>query len=242
MNPEQHPKILLIDVDGTLVDSFPGIRDSFLYALDNNGISRPPQQEIARIPGPPMSQTMANLGLEGEVLDATLRSYLEHQAGGGWSNAHAFPGMKKLLARWRKQGIILSTATSKSMESAQRILTHFGMLPYFHVLAAADPDTGRQGKAMVIDYALTQLNAIPEIAHWRQDTGLSLDPGELLLIGDRIHDVEGASAHGIASVLVSWGYGDEQERAQANACAASPEELDHCVQRWFADRGQSIDT
>lgn len=237
MNPEQHPKILLIDVDGTLVDSFPGIRDSFLYALDNNGIHRPTKQEIARIPGPPMSQTMANLGLKGEVLDATLRSYLQHQANGGWSNAHAFPGMKKLLARWRKQGIVLSTATSKSMESAQRILTHFDMLPYFHVLAAADPDTGRQGKSMVIDYALTQLNEVPEIARWRQHTGLSLDPGKLLLIGDRIHDVEGASAHGITSVLVGWGYGDAQERAEAAAYADSPEELDQRVQRWFADRG-----
>lgn len=233
MSAVQPPKVLLIDVDGTLTDSFPGIRDSFLHALDTNGVARPTEAEINRIPGPPMSQTLAGLGLEGDLLDSALQAYLDHQAGGGWSHAQEFPGMNELLARWREQGIILSTATSKSMESAQRILEHFGMLPYFHVLAAADPAVGRQGKSMVVAYALEQLQDVPEIARWREETGEELDPSQMLLIGDRIHDVEGAAEHGVSSVLVGWGYGDAEERAQATTFVETPDDLDQLVQRWF---------
>lgn len=237
-------KILLVDVDGTLTDSFPGIRDSFLHALDNNGIERPSDTEIQRIPGPPMSETLAGLGLKGELLEKALQDYLQHQAGGGWLNAAAFPGMKDLLAKWRAKEIILSTATSKSKESARRILEHFGMLQYFHVLAAADPSTGRQGKAMVIDYALEQLQELPELngsdEHGNSASSGTLNPANILLIGDRIHDVEGAAQHGIDSVLVGWGYGDDSERARASHYVATPEQLDALVERWIdGDAGVS---
>lgn len=54
----------------------------------------------------------------------------------------------------------------------------------------------------------------------------------MLLIGDRIHDVEGAAQAGIPSVLVGWGYGSDEERAKAAYTVDTPEELDALVQRW----------
>lgn len=256
LHPAPGRKILLVDVDGTLTDSFPGIRDSFLHALDNNGIERPDEAAINRIPGPPMIETLRGMGLPDDLANKALQDYLDHQTGGGWSNAAEFPGMKTLLAKWREQGVILSTATSKSMVSAQRILEHYGMLQYFHVLAAADPSVGRQGKAMVIDYALEQLCALPELGGQdgssadgagsgdgagsaddadSRDGAATLDPANMLLIGDRIHDVEGAAEHGIASVLVGWGYGDDSERARATHFVETPQQLDDFVQRWLND-------
>lgn len=274
LHPAPGRKILLVDVDGTLTDSFPGIRDSFLHALDNNGIERPDEAAINRIPGPPMIETLRGMGLPDDLANKALQDYLDHQTGGGWSNAAEFPGMKTLLTKWREQGVILSTATSKSMVSAQRILEHYGMLQYFHVLAAADPSVGRQGKAMVIDYALEQLRALPELGGQdgssadgagsaddadsrdgadshdgagyaggadsadgadSRDGAATLDPSNMLLIGDRIHDVEGAAEHGIASVLVGWGYGDDSERARATHFVETPQQLDDFVQRWLND-------
>lgn len=60
----------------------------------------------------------------------------------------------------------------------------------------------------------------------------ALEPTHMLLIGDRIHDVEGAAQAGIPSVLVGWGYGSDEERAKAAYTVDTPEELDALVQRW----------
>ena len=68
-------------------------------------------------------------------------------------------------------------------------------------------------KADVITYALAELELI--------DADLS----RVVLVGDRIHDVEGARHHGIDVVLVKWGAGDAHEWAQADAVVATPEEL-----------------
>jgi phosphoglycolate phosphatase len=47
----------------------------------------------------------------------------------------------------------------------------------------------------------------------------------VVLVGDRIHDVEGAAIHGVDSVLVQWGYGTEDEWSEATATAATVEGL-----------------
>ena len=55
---------LLLDVDGTLIDSFPGIRAGFIHALDAVGWEHPDDEFIARIPGPPMEETLTSVGMD----------------------------------------------------------------------------------------------------------------------------------------------------------------------------------
>lgn len=219
------------------MDSYPGIRDSFVTALETHGVEVPDEQRVRQIPGPPMWETLTDLGLEGQLHDDVFATYLEHQENGGWNNATPFPGMKDLLAKWQDEGIILSTATSKSEVSAKRILTEHDMLKYFTVLGAAQENGTRRSKAAVIEYALTQLKEDPEIreilnAMDPNEALKALEPTHMLLIGDRIHDVEGAAQAGIPSVLVGWGYGSDEERAKAAYTVDTPEELDALVQRW----------
>ncbi|WP_426716743.1 HAD hydrolase-like protein [Corynebacterium auriscanis] len=216
----KHPKVLLIDVDGTLTDSYPGIRASFLHALADNGIPAPNEDFTRRIPGPPMVETMQSLGLEGSLLDATLDSYLVHQRTVGWKQAAEFPGMKKLLAQWKAAGYVLSTATSKSESSAVRLLQHFGMLEYFDVIATASDDGSRRAKAEVVEFALQELQKLSREQGWAMPA-----PQQLLMVGDRIHDIEGARHYGIPVALVEWGYGSDEERAQADFVVATPEQL-----------------
>lgn len=218
------PKVLLIDVDGTLTDSYPGIRASFQHALKENGVPLPSEEFTRRIPGPPMVETLRSLGLEGSLLDATLDSYLVHQRAGGWEQASPFPGMKALLAQWKATGCVLSTATSKSESSAIRLLKHFDMFDYFDVIAAASDDGSRRRKAEVVGFALAELEKLSTADGWEMPAR-----EELLMIGDRIHDIEGAREFGIPVVVVGWGYGSDEERAQADFVVETPEELRHLV-------------
>jgi phosphoglycolate phosphatase-like HAD superfamily hydrolase len=103
-----------------------------------------------------------------------------------------FDGIPQLLADLRAARVRLAVATSKAEPTARRILEHFGLDEYFEVIAGASLDGVRATKSEVMAHALAQLVPLPD---------------RVVMVGDRAHDVEGAAAHGIATVVVDWGYG-----------------------------------
>jgi phosphoglycolate phosphatase len=90
-------------------------------------------------------------------------------------------------------------------------------LKYFDVLGTATNDEKRNTKADVITYAMGELQKI------------NADLSKVILIGDRIHDIEGARAHGIEVCLVKWGFGDEEEWAEADYLVSNAKELEEVL-------------
>lgn len=185
------PQLVLFDLDGTLTDSADGIVASFRHALESIGATVPDGDLTGRIVGPPMHHTLTSMGL-GERADEAIAAYRADYTSRGWSMNRLFDGIPDLLEDLRRVGVRLAVATSKAQPTAQRILAHFGLDEYFEVIAGASPDGTRAAKAEVVAYALAQLSPLPE---------------RVLMVGDRSHDVEGAAAHGIDTVVVGWGYG-----------------------------------
>ncbi|MFC5087921.1 HAD hydrolase-like protein [Corynebacterium aquatimens] len=208
------PLTLLLDVDGTLIDSLPGVSAAFLHALDAVGWDHPDDEFIARIPGPPMEHTLARLGMDDETRARAFEAYMDYTRDKGWADAHAFEGWSELLPRWKDRGLRLVTATSKGEQFARAILDREGLLGYIDFLGAAQEDGPRRTKADVIAYVLDNVD---------------IPTGTALMIGDRLHDLEGAAQFGIPTALVKWGYGTEEEWAQADYVAASVPELDAIV-------------
>ena len=101
----------------------------------------------------------------------------------------------------------LALATAKPETTAVRIIEHFGLSQHFTVQAGASDVIGgdRRTKAEVIADALARL---------------SIAAGDhVVMIGDRDHDVDGAKAHGIDCVGVTWGFGSVDELRSAGAIA-----------------------
>ena len=119
-------------------------------------------------------------------------AYRADYTSSGWAMNTVFDGVTELLTDLRDAGVRLAVATSKAEPTARRILEHFEMAAHFEVIAGASLDGTRAAKAEVLAHALTQLEPLPE---------------RVLMVGDRAHDVEGAAEHGIATVVVGWGYG-----------------------------------
>jgi phosphoglycolate phosphatase len=182
---------VIFDLDGTLTDSADGIVSSFRHALGQIGVDVPEGDLASRIVGPPMHHTLSAMGL-GAHTEAAIAAYRADYTSRGWAINSLFDGIAPLLADLRAAGVRLAVATSKAEPTARRVLAHFGLDGYFEVIAGASIDGTRATKADVLAHALAQLQPLPE---------------RVLMVGDRLHDVEGAAAHGIDAVVVGWGYG-----------------------------------
>lgn len=185
------PQLVIFDLDGTLTDSAQGIVSSFRHALREIGAEIPDGDLAGRVVGPPMHHTLQEMGLTDT--DAAIAAYRADYTTRGWAMNSVFDGIPELLADLRAAGVRLAVATSKAEPTAQRILEHFGLDGHFEVIAGASLDGARAAKADVMAHALAQLGPLPD---------------RVLMVGDRAHDVEGAAAHGIDTVVVDWGYGE----------------------------------
>ncbi len=185
------PQLVIFDLDGTLTDSAAGIVASFRHALGEIGAPVPDGDLAGLVVGPPMHHTLTSMGL-GDRAHEAFTAYRADYTTRGWAMNSLFDGIPELLADLRASGVRLAVATSKNEPTAQRIIEHFGIDGHFEVIAGASPDGARSSKADVVAHALAQLGPLPE---------------RVLMVGDRSHDVDGAAAHGIDTVVVEWGYG-----------------------------------
>ncbi|MDH6279569.1 phosphoglycolate phosphatase [Prescottella agglutinans] len=201
--------VMLFDLDGTLTDSALGIHNGFRHALAAVGRPEPTAEMLATVIGPPLMDSMHAMGLDEATTAAALAAYFDRYDAVGWSENEVYDGIEPMLTLARDTGARLAVATSKTEKFAIRILEHFGLAGYFEVIGGASSDGSRRAKADVIEHVLGGLG-IPATV------GAVAD---VVMIGDREHDVHGAARWGIPTVFVEWGYGStaEAEGAQWSA-------------------------
>ncbi len=205
---------LLFDLDGTVTDSQPGITRSAAYALERFGIHIDDPASLTFFVGPPLHDTfMQQYGFSGKDAVRAVAFYREYYRDRGIFENEVYPGIPELLSDLKAAGRTVILATSKPSVFAEIILEHFSLSQYFDYLSGCELDGTRSKKDEVIEYALTL-------------AGIS-DRSQCVMIGDREHDVIGASKTGLASLGVLYGYGDrsELENAGADVIAGSVADL-----------------
>jgi len=218
----------LFDLDGTITDSARGIVDCFVHALETVGASRPSDELVRRVVGPPILHTFRQLGLDGARLRLARAAYRERYDDRGWAQNAVYPGMPELLGRLSNSGVTLAVATSKNERTARKILRHFDLDRYFAFIGGAGDDDVRTRKADVIAHTLKAVGRSPAPA------GVGATP-RVVMVGDRSHDVEGAARFGIPTVLVTWGYGAPDEHRSARWTVSTPDELGHLLEPLLAE-------
>ena len=197
-------RLVLFDLDGTLVDSAPGIHASVRVAAATLGLPEPTSAQLRAMVGPPLPDGFAlAFGLAGLDVDRAVAAYRTHYAAGAMLAAPAYPGIPQLLTRLVADGVTLAVATSKPEQFAVRILDHVGLLDRFASVHGATLDGAVRHKEQVVAAALARH---PE----------GRDP---VLVGDRAQDVLGAAAHGLPCIGAGWGPAAEGELAAAGAVA-----------------------
>lgn len=195
---------IFFDLDGTLTDPGIGITNSVAYALEKWNIRVKDRSELYRFIGPPLLDSFSEYyGFSLEDSRQAVVYYREYFKDRGIYENVVYSGVPKLLSKLKESGKKIVLATSKPEEFALTILKHFNLYPYFDFVAGATMDESRTKKADVITYALERC-------------GIT-DTKEVIMIGDRKHDVIGAKENNMDCIGVLFGYGNREELENAGA-------------------------
>jgi phosphoglycolate phosphatase len=199
---------VLLDLDGTLVDSAPGIFGSLAAAFAELGIPLPDGGLPRTLLGPPLYVSLPPL--VGDTAPTLLATYRRIYGDVGLRESPPFDGIDALLRELTDADVRLAVATSKAQVYAEQIVAHRGWTDLFATVCGDTLDGARPTKADVVGETLRRL-----------------DPStEPIMVGDRLHDVAGARAHGLGCLGAGWGYAAPGELEEAGAVAVYGEVAD----------------
>ena len=189
-----------------------GITKSVRYALNYYGIEVNNLNDLLPFIGPPLRDSFQEYyGFDEAKANEAVEKYREYYKNDGIFDNKVYRGMKECLQTLKDNGKKLYVATSKPEFFAKQIIDHFSLSEYFEYIGGSEFNS-REKKAEVIEYVL-KTNQI--------------DNNDVIMVGDRKHDIIGAHENKIPCVGVLYGYGteDELKQYQADYLVASVEEL-----------------
>lgn len=188
---------VLFDLDGTLIDTSPGIFKCVNKTLAEMHYPTLGEDLLGGYVGPPIYDAFRSVsGLEaGEAREAERR-YREEYAVTGVHEAKIYPGIRELVARLHEKGVKLGVSTLKRENMALIGLREFGVLEYFDSVTGTHEGPKRT-KADIIRLTLKQLGCTR--------------PEQAVLVGDTFFDAAGAREAGVKFIAVSFGFGFKKE-------------------------------
>ena len=194
---------ILFDLDGTLTDSGEGIMKSVQYAMEKIGKPEPNLEKLRVFVGPPLlKQFMEYADLDEETGRQAVAFYRERYTPVGVYENCLYPGIEEMLAGLKGRGYKLGIASSKPEHFVLIVLEYCKIKEYFDVIVGSEMDGTRTNKAEVLEEALRRF-------------GMEKHREQVILVGDREHDILGARKAGLDCVAVSWGYGSMEELTKA---------------------------
>lgn len=189
----------IFDLDGTLVDSAPGITGCYHAALAQMGYELPANEGVAAMIGPPLLDVCRGLLARfGDTRAEELaRRYRALYTEWGWSECALYPGIEAALAALVDAGIALHVATAKRTIYALRMLDQLGIAPRFASIRGSEDGGAFDDKAVLVADVLR--GGVAPAA----------------MVGDSRFDIAAARANAIPAVAVAWGYGQPDEHEGA---------------------------
>jgi phosphoglycolate phosphatase len=207
-------RAVLLDLDGTLSDSRPGIAACFRHTLHELGHDPNAAGDLTWAVGPPIAVSLQRLlaPLGDDRVDLALTIYRERYSTVGIYDCSVYPDVADMLDGLRDAGFAMCIATSKRRDFADRVIDYLGLRDYVRGVYGAEPGGALDRKQDLLAHILA-------VERFAADA--------CVMLGDRLHDIEAANANAIRSIGALWGYGgrEELEAAGAGAIAAAPGEV-----------------
>ena len=189
---------IFFDLDGTLTDPKEGITGCIQYAMEKLGEPAPTKDDLTWCIGPSLIHSF-------DILVGTKRSmqavefYRERFSTVGLFENVAYADIAHALGALKRAGHPLFVASSKPLIFVDRILKHFGLFEYFQTTFGSNLDGSLSDKSELLALALKSTGYLG---------------ADCLMIGDRVHDAQGAASNGMDFIGALYGYGNVQEYQQ----------------------------
>lgn len=224
---------ILIDLDGTLMDTVPDLAAAANEMRRDFGLALLPRERIAAFVGKGADVLIHRAltdELEGQVDAPTLARgrtcFYAHYHRLNGAETVLFEGVPGALRRLREAGMSLACVTNKPREFTVPLLERLDLSRWFHAVIAGDDVVHPKPHPELLLVACTQLGVAPEAA---------------LMLGDSVNDVLAARAAGMATILVTTGYNEgvpvESLRGEAGVEAICPS-LEQAAEYILARRGR----
>jgi phosphoglycolate phosphatase len=221
--PSTSAELVLLDLDGCLIDSTAAITGSIRHALRAADVVPPPADRLRWCIGPPLLESLRSLlaeaGADPASAERCLDAYREHYRDSAAELTRVVPGVADVLEVLAARAE-LAVVTSKPGPAALPLIEQLGLGEYLVGVHAPAEDHAVEPKATTLGRALA--------AH-----GRGRPPRAAVMVGDRSHDVAAGVACGTGTVGVTWGAGDREELVWAGAGVVvdAPVELPDAIAR-----------
>ena len=202
------PKLIMIDVDGTLVDSVPDLAYCIDEMMQKLGLQKWGETKVRHWVGngvPKLVERALTGELEGrpikEVFDTAYPIFLDLYEDNSAERSYLYDGVREGLDYLKSQRYQLGCVTNKSEQFTHPLLKALGIFNDFKIIISGDTLPKRKPDPMPLLYCAERFNLKPE---------------ECLMLGDSVSDVKAARAAGFDIICMSYGYNHGNDIADEN--------------------------
>ena len=202
------PKLIMIDVDGTLVDSVPDLAYCIDAMMQKLGLPKWGETKVRHWVGngiPKLVERALSGELEGrpikEVFDIAYPIFLDLYEDNTAERSYLYDGVREGLDYLKSQGYQLGCVTNKSEQFTHPLLKALGIFNDFKIIISGDTLAKRKPDPMPLLYCAEHFNLKPE---------------ECLMLGDSVSDVKAARSAGFDIICMSYGYNHGNDIAHEN--------------------------
>lgn len=205
-------KLVIFDLDGTLMDTSSGILLAVKDTIKEYGMPALSEEKIRTFIGPPIQWSFeAQYGISKEEAQSMADTFRALYSTKHLLGAVPYPGIYDLLQALNERGVKSAIATYKREDYALRLLKHYHFDDYTDIMYGGDND-GTLKKRDIIQKCI--------------DTAGVKNLNEVVMVGDTLHDSNGAKELGVDFIGVSYGFGFHGEDAKGiDSMAVTPQEI-----------------
>ena len=208
----QKYQLVIFDLDGTLLDTSPGIYNSVRCAERHMGFDPITDDRLREFVGPPPKQMYMKIyGVDEATALEAVKWHREYGRKKAIYEATVYPGMLQVLNQLKEHNFRLAVSTLKSQEIAESVLDNFGIKKYFDAICGMN-EQETFTKCQTIRSAMSRIN----------------DCKNAVMIGDSLYDCIGALEAQVAFIAVTYGFGFTKEseiQYPHVGAASSPSEI-----------------
>lgn len=186
-------RLVIFDLDGTLLDTRAGVLTSVKYTIQKAGLTPLEDSVLQSFIGPPIKDSFSKTyGVSDEDrLRELVRIFRDRYKDVDLLKAEPYEGIFTVFQTLQDKGVKTAVATYKRQDYTEKILNHFGFNRYTDIIYGADPDN-KLKKKDIIELCIKK-------------AGIAIR--DALMIGDTMHDAEAARQLDMDFLGVTYGFG-----------------------------------